>query len=166
MGSPPPERRPSTASESKKLVAEYQQTLKTAREQDLSARAASERRRRVRRPAIMGGIIRVLVFFTLSPPGWLNPPPIPQPAPEVRSAGDRFAIFLQAQRIDGFRTRTGHLPSTIEEAGEAIAGIRYEVLGDGVYALTSIRDTSLRYTSRDSMSVFLGQSTKLLGGQQ
>jgi hypothetical protein len=68
--------------------------------------------------------------------------------------------------VEGYRTSSGRLPSTLEEAGEAIPGLRYEVLGDGVYALTSLRDTSVRYTSRDSLPAFLGQSTRLLGGQQ
>lgn len=166
MGSPPPERRPSTASESKKLVAEYQQNLKTAKEQSETARTESVRRRRTLRTLIMGGIILVLVYLAFSPPAWLSPPPPPMPTVEERVASDRLAIFLQAQRVEGYRSSTGRLPSTLGEAGEAIPGIGYEVLGDGVYALTSLRDTSVRYTSRDSLHGFLGQSTKLLGGQQ
>jgi hypothetical protein len=166
MGSPPPERRPSTASESKKLVAEYQQNLKTAKEQSESARTESERRRRGLRTAILAGVIAVLLYLAFSPPRWLNPAPPPMPTAEERVASDRFAIFLQAQRVEGFKSSRGRLPSTLDEAGEAIPGIRYEVLGDGGYALTSLRDTSVRYTSRDSLPAFLGQSTRLLGGQQ
>jgi hypothetical protein len=165
MGSPPPERRPSTASESKKLVAEYQQNLKTAKEQSESARTESERRRGLR-TAILAGVIAVLLYLAFSPPRWLNPAPPPMPTAEERVASDRFAIFLQAQRVEGFKSSRGRLPSTLDEAGEAIPGIRYEVLGDGGYALTSLRDTSVRYTSRDSLPAFLGQSTRLLGGQQ
>lgn len=165
MGSQAPEPRPSTASESRKLVAEYEQTLKSAKEQHKMASAESERRRKLRRPAILLAILAVTVYLTLAPPAWIQPQPIPRPTSAEREAGDRFAIYLQAQRIEHYRITTGRLPATLEEAGEAMPGIRYELQGDGSYALSSEQNTGVRYSSRDSLATFLGGSMTLLGGE-
>lgn len=162
MGSPTPDPR----SESRKLVAEYEQTLKSAKKQHLEAHQELGRRRRYRRAAILGGTLAVTAYLAFNPPAWLKTKPIPPPTPAERSAGDRFAIYLQAQRIEYFRNTRGRPPSTMDEAGEAMAGIRYELLGDGSYALTSERDQTIRYWSRDSLGTFLGGSISLLGGEQ
>ena len=166
MGSSTPESRPSTASESRKLVAEYEQKLKSEKEQDKASSAESVRQRKLRRATILLGALAITLYLSLNPPTWIQPLPAPSPTPAEREAGDRFAIYLQAQRIEHFRNTTGRLPSTMEEAGEPIPGIRYEVLGDGAYALTSGRDQAIRYTSRDSLGTFLGGSMTLLGGQR
>lgn len=166
MGSSPTDPRPSTASESRKLVAEYEQTLKSVKEKHEVAHVESGRRRKFRRAAILGGALAVSAYLSLNPPTWLRPEPVPPPTPAERSAGDRFAIYLQAQRIESFRNKTGRLPSTLADAGEAMPGIRYELLSDGSYALTSERDQAIRYSSRDSLGTFLGGSLTLLGGEQ
>lgn len=162
MGSPPSDRR----SESRKLVAEYEQTLKSVKEQHEVAHEESGHRRKLRREAILGVALVVAVYVALYTPAWIKPEPVPPPTPAEREAGDRFAIYLQAQRIEHFRNTTGRLPSTMEEAGEPMPGIRYELLSDGGYALTSDRDQGIRYTSRDSLGAFLGGSLTLLGGDQ
>lgn len=166
MGSPTPEPRPSTASESRKLVAEYEQTLKSVKEKHQSADAESGRRRKLRRAAVLGITLAVTAYLALNPPDWLKPHPAPPPTPAERGASDRFAIYLQAQRIEYFRNTRGRLPTTIEEAGEPMPGLRYEVPGDGTFALISDRDTTIRYSSRDSLGTFLGGSLTLLGGDQ
>jgi hypothetical protein len=164
MGSSPPESRQSPASESRKLVAEYEQSIKSVNEQHQAAHAKTGRRRKVRRAAILAIALLVALYLSLVPPAWVKPQPVPSPTHTEREAGERFAIFLQAQRIEHFRSTTGRLPSTMEEAGEAMPGIRYEVLRDGIYTLTSDRDQAIRYTSRDSLETFLGASLTLLGG--
>jgi hypothetical protein len=165
MGSSTPEPRPSTASESRKLVAEYEQKLKSEKEFDQASSAESVRQRKFRRAMILFGALAITLYLTLNPPNWIQPPPAPAPTGAEREASDRFAIYLQAQRIEQYRNITGRLPSTMEEAGEPMPGIRYEVLGDGVYALTSSRDQAIRYSSRDSLGTFLGGSMTMLGGQ-
>jgi hypothetical protein len=166
MGSSTPDPRPSTASESRKLVAEYEQTLKSVKEKHQVADAETERRRKLRRVAILGIALAITAYLSLKPPAWVKPHSIPPPTPAERTAGDRFAIYLQAQRIEAFRNNRGRLPSTMDEAGEAMPGIRYELLGNGTYALTSERDQTIRYSSRDSLGTFLGGSMTLLGGEQ
>lgn len=166
MGSGPPEPRPSTATERKKLVAEYEQTLKSAKEQHKMATAETERRRKLRRPLILFFALAITLYLTLFPPAWLEPAPIPPPSPAELEANDRFAIYLQAQRIEHFRNTRGRLPSTLEEAGEPIAGLRFELLDDGRYAITSGRNEAVRYTSSDSLGRFLGGSMQLLGGNR
>src|SRR6185295_11687344 len=151
MGSPPPEPRQSPASESRKLVAEYEQTLKSVKEKHEVAHVESGRRRKLRRVAALGIALAIAAYLAVNPPAWLKPHPAPPPTPAVRAASDRFAIYLQAQRIESFRITRGRLPSTIAEAGEPMPGIRYELLNDGSYALTSDRDATIRYSSRDSL---------------
>jgi len=162
MGSPTPDPR----SESRKLVAEYEETLRSVKEKHQEADAETGRRRKFRRVAILSIALAITAYLSLKQPAWVKPNPVPPPTPAERSAGDRFAIYLQAQRIESFRNGRGRLPSTVDEAGEAIPGIRYEVLGDGSYALTSERDQTIRYSSRDSLGTFLGGSMTLLGGEQ
>ncbi|MEP7325834.1 MAG: hypothetical protein ABI836_07800 [Gemmatimonadota bacterium] len=162
MGSPPPDPR----SESRKLVAEYEQTLKSVKEQHQVAHDTLGRRRRFRRAAFLGLALGITAYLSLMPPAWLKPTPVPPPTPAVRSASDHFAIYLQAQRIETFRNSRGRLPSTIEEAGEPIPGIRYQPYSDGSYALASNRDSTIRYSSHDSLGTFLGESLTLLGGDQ
>ena len=166
MGSPPPEPRQSPASESRKLVAEYEQTLKSVKEKHEVADVESGRRRKLRRMTILSAGLAIAVYLALNPPTWLQPQPVPPPTPEVRAASDRFAIYLQAQRIESFRNSTGRLPSTLAEAGEPMPGIRYDLQSDGTFALTSERDQAIRYSSRDSLGTFLGGSMTLLGGNQ
>ena len=162
MGSPPPDPR----SESRKLIAEYEQTLKSAKEKHEVADEVSGRRRKFRRAAILGGALVVAGYLAVNPPGWTKPEPAPPPTPAELTASDRFAIFLQAQRIEHFRNTTGRLPSTLEEAGEPMLGVRFKILGAGEYALTSDRDPTIRYMSSDSLGTFLEGSLTLLGGDQ
>ena len=166
MGPPTPNPRPSTASESRKLVAEYEQTVKSAKAQHQVAHEESGRRRKVRRAASLGIVLAITGYLAFKPPAWIQPEPVPAPTIEERGAGDRFAIYLQAQRIEHYRITTGRLPSTMDEAGEPMPGLRYELLADGGYALTSERDQTIRYSSRDSLGSFLGGSMTLLGGDQ
>jgi hypothetical protein len=166
MGSPPPEPRQSPASESRKLVAEYEQSLKSVKEKHEVAHVETGRRRKLRRAVTLAAALAITAYLSLNPPSWLKPQPVPPPTPAERSAGDRFAIYLQAQRIESFRNTTGRLPSTLSEAGEPMPGIRYDLLSDKTYALTSERDQAIHYSSRDSLGTFLGGSMTLLGGNQ
>ena len=158
-----PNPHPSTATERQKLIAEYEETKRSESERHTSDQAAAVRRRRVQRATILGLLLVVTGFLAFNPPAWLLPPAVPALSPAEAAAGNRFAIYLQAQQIEHFRSVRGRLPGSLEEAGEPLPGVQYSVLGGGNYALQSSRDSSIRYVSTDSLGTFLGSSMSLLG---
>jgi hypothetical protein len=158
---PPP--RPSTAGERQKLIAEYEESKRSENARQADVAVSAERRKRGRRMVLLGGIVVVAGYLMARPPAWLLPAPIPVPSPAEQEASGRFAIYLQAQQIEHFRQTTGRLPGSLDEAGEPLPGIDYVVTGPASYALQSAHDSTLRYTSTDSLAAFLGGSMTLLG---
>ena len=163
-GSQPP--RPSSASERKKLIEEYEQTKRSEAERHTSERAQALRRKTTTRMTVLGFILAVAMVLAFAPPDWLLPAPAPRPTAAEREASIRFSIFLQAQQIEHFRGSRGRLPSTLEEAGQPLPGVAYQVSGAGSYQLRSTQDQSISYNSTDSLHAFLGESMTLLGPSQ
>lgn len=157
--------RPSTAAESQRLVEEFENDLRVTAERDSSSQRAAALRKRFLRPTILVLLLAVTAYLAVSPPAWVLPRPLPPPNPQEREAGDRFAIYLQAQRIDHFRSTTGRLPATLAEAGEPMDGIDYLPGSGATYVLQSARDGALRYSSTGSFREFLGGSMKFLGSE-
>lgn len=92
---------------------------------------------------------------------WLIPPPflrVEEPPPRSgaqEEAALRFAVYVQAQRIEEFRNRSGRLPESLEEVGPPMPGMHYVRLSDGLYQLTGTSDRSrLTYRSDLSLSDF------------
>lgn len=95
---------------------------------------------------------------------WFGPEPIPPPTAMELEQSLRAAMFLQAQRIKAFTTRTGRLPNTLDEAGEPLPGVRYAKLGDGGYQLRGENHgITLTYRSDQPVSRLLGNAASLLG---
>lgn len=161
-----PSPRPSTATERQKLIAEYEQSKRSETARHTEAEVSAARNRRLRRYFILGGVAVAGLYLGLVPPAWVQPDPLPIPSLAEQAASAKFAIFLEAQQIESFRTRTGRLPTTIAESGEALPGIDYIQISPTTYALQSARDSSIRYASTDSLPAFLGNSMTLLGRDQ
>ncbi len=97
------------------------------------------------------------------PPGWAqrNPVPIPSVAEEETSL--RLVMFLQAQRIEAFRSENGHLPQSLEEAGPPLPGVEYTPLAGQTYYLRGEGGQAyLGYFSSQPIDTFLGDSEDLL----
>ena len=163
-GAQPP--RPSSASERKKLIEEYEQTKRLESERYTTEQARALRRKRLARPVGLAVLLVVALYLALNPPAWILPSPVPVPTAAEREAGIRFAVYLQAQQIEHFRTTRGRLPATLAEAGPPFPGIRYIVVSATHYQLRSDIDSAVRFSSTDSVHAFLGESMAQLGPAQ
>jgi len=162
-GAPPP--RPSSAAERKKLIEEYEQSKRSEAQRQSAEQEQAVRRKRTTRLTIMSSALVITLVLAFRPPAWVLPPPQPTPTAIEREAGIRFAIYLQAQQIENFRTMRGRLPSQSSEAGQPIPGVQYHLSGTS-YQLRSTADSSIRYDSSDSLNAFLGESMTRLGPSQ
>jgi hypothetical protein len=106
------------------------------------------------------------VYVWFGSPAWLEPDPIPLPPVEVERATLRLQMFVQAQAIEHYRTNNGRTPAFLEEAGPPRPGVEYRRLDAQTYLLQGQGDrVRLTYSSRDSLSVFLGEAGEdLLAG--
>lgn len=155
---------PSSAAERKRLIEEYEKTKRLEAERYDAETAQALRRKRRTRPLVLGLLLALLLYLSFRPPAWLSPE-VPVPSAAEQEASIRFAIYLQAQQLEHFRTTRGRLPSSLEEAGPPLPGIRYTLTGT-TYRLQSTRDTTIRYESPDPLNDFLGESMTLLGPSQ
>lgn len=162
MAGPPPPR-PSSASERKKLIEEYEQSKRAEIELRSLEQGQAARRKRVTRLSILGVTLAVALILAFRPPAWILPAPVPTPTPAEREASIRFAMYLQAQQVEHFRATRGRIPSRLEEAGQPVPGIRFTTLSGTTYELRSTTDSTIRYTSTDSLHAFLGESMAELG---
>ncbi len=72
-------------------------------------------------------------------------------------------MFLQAQRIEAFRSANGHLPRSLEEAGPPLPGVEYTPLAGQTYYLRGEGGQAyLGYFSSQPIDIFLGDSEDLL----
>ena len=160
-GAPPP--RPSSVSERKKLIEEYEQTKRSEAERQSTERVQEIRRKKTFRLTALGVVLAIALVLAFAPPAWVLPPSPPTPSTAEQEASVRFAIFLQAQQIEQFRGTRGRLPATLEEAGQPVPGVVYLVNSGSTYQLRSISDQAIAYNSTDSLYAFLGQSMTQLG---
>ena len=163
-GAPPP--RPSSASERKKLIEEYEQSKRSEAERHSVEQAQSLRRQRTTRLTVLGVTLAIALILAFRPPAWILPPPQPTPTQTERDASIRFAMYLQAQQIEHFRATRGRLPSQSSEAGQPLPGVEYVRVSGASYQLRSSIDPAIRYNSSDSLHAFLGESMTHLGPSQ
>lgn len=111
-------------------------------------------------PVVLLGLVAWVWLF---PPSFLSPePPPPQPI-EQEEAALRFAIYVQAQRIQAFRDQHGRYPETLDEAGPPLEGMRYIRLRPDLYQLTGTTDrVTLTYRSDLPLSDFVGSGADVL----
>ena len=135
-----------------------------------AVRTEARRRRRTEPTTTWRRVIALVVltvtalYLWIASPAWLAPPP-PPPVPVERiEAGLRLAVYLQAQRVRDFRAERGRLPAVLEEAGEPLAGLRYERIDARTYRIRAFAPGgSMLYVSTDSLPAFVGDADRRLG---
>lgn len=149
----------------------YETLLEVLEQQSAQARAdrereARERERRRRRRVPSWLLVALLVgtaWVWLFPPSFLRvEAPTPQPVAEEEAAL-RFAIYVQAQRIELYRREAGRLPETLEEAGPPLEGMSYLRLSRDLYQLTgSTARVTLTYRSDLPLDAFVGSGADVV----
>lgn len=132
-------------------------------------RGSREMKKQQRGLGVRHGVFLIALVATayvwLAAPAWATIDRPEPPTPAHREASLRLAIYLQAQRIEMYRTENGHLPETLDETGPPLPGIRYTRTPRGTYHLDGRNDTlALFYSSSSltSLSEFLAEGEELL----
>ena len=92
--------------------------------------------------------------------------PLPAEPASIQEASLRLAMAMQFQRIERFRSQSGRLPTTIEEVGPAMPGVRYQARHPDGFTLTGTNGSvTLTLQSTESLSAFVGNSYELIQGR-
>lgn len=163
----------STDSERTQAIAEV---LRHEEEKAEARRRARERMARLEAPRGIAprhfAFVLVLVvtgYVWLGTPSWAQMAMPTRPTVELRDASLRLALYIQAQRIEEFRSARGRLPASLREAGPPLPGIRYTATPRDTYHLIGTNeDLTLFYSSSLTLSreAFLGEAetTVFTGG--
>ncbi len=91
-------------------------------------------------------------------------PDIPFPIPPAdEQSGLRFATYVQAQQIEAFRQTRGRLPDVLQETGEPLPGMTYELLDARTYRLGGATERStVSWVSSDSLTALLRDADRRL----
>ena len=76
-------------------------------------------------------------------------------------------MYMQAMRVNAYRGRTGRFPATLEDAGSAVPGVEYSIIGANRYELIATIGTEVvRYDSSESANAWVGPDARsqLVGG--
>jgi hypothetical protein len=76
-------------------------------------------------------------FVALVPPPLVVPTPLPTLSVADRDRGSRLSLLLQAQQIEAFRAVELRLPTSLDEAGASVPGIRYVRSSNRLYQLVA-----------------------------
>lgn len=104
------------------------------------------------------------LYVWIGAPSWARVDSPPPPTAAHREASLRLAIYLQAQRVEMYRERTGELPERLAQTGPPLPGIRYTRTPRGTYHLEGQNDTLALFYSSSSLtplSEFLGDGEQL-----
>lgn len=120
------------------------------------------RRSRVRRVALaVAWVAMAWIWFGGHPALRIQAPPPATVAEEASAL--RLQMYLQAQRVEAFRLRTGRLPHVLEEAGPTPPGLTYQRMGSVRYRLEGMADrVGVRYDSGRPAVDLLGAGADLL----
>ncbi|MGH7586956.1 MAG: hypothetical protein ACREMH_11970 [Gemmatimonadales bacterium] len=128
-------------------------------------------RQRSRRPVSKLLVAGLLTFTSLTAwlliarPDWIFAPTASAQSPQQLEAGLRIGLYLEARRIHEYQARRGRPPRALTEAGGSPAGSHYTLRDDGRWTLEAAQaGQSLRITSDDSLSTFLGTSFTTIRG--
>lgn len=137
---------------------------------DQAERAESAREvveRRTRRSRLRRGALAVVwvamawVWLGGHPSLRVQPPPRATVVEEASAL--RLQMYLQAQRVEAFRQRTGRLPFVLAETGPPPPGLTYERLGGQGYRLEGMAGrVGVRYDSQRPARELLGTGAGLL----
>lgn len=155
---------PTASPEKQALLQAFNSVLKSkadAAEAERAARAARRRGRRTSRALLAGSLallLAVAVYVYSARPDWIFPAPPPPESLAVREASLRITIANTAQHLEHFRTKTGRLPATLDEAEAHASGLRYEPSADGYRLAGASGEVRLSYASSQSLAGFVGNS--------
>jgi hypothetical protein len=82
-------------------------------------------------------VFMLAAYIAVSPPSWLAGDPAPQLIDAELERGAAAALFIQAEQIRVFRTRTGRLPQTLDELPVRLPDIRYVRSNNRVFQLVA-----------------------------
>lgn len=169
MTTPAQQNQPSP--EKQALIDAYEKVLLAdaeKREKDQAARPAGPLKRRMHPVAGLSLLVLVLVagYVGLARPSWIFERGAPAEPASIQEASLRLAMAMQFQRIERFRAQSGRLPTTMEEAGAVMPGVRYQARHPDGFTLTGTNGTvTLTLQSTESVSAFVGNSYELIQGR-
>lgn len=107
----------------------------------------------------LGILTAISAYLWIGPPEWIQPEPPPPPTVQLEEAGLRLNLYLQAMRIERFRTAEGRLPESLAEAGDPIENIDYQRLTQQTYLLSGSSDNMvLGFTSTEPVETLLSDA--------
>ena len=110
-------------------------------------------------------LLALCVYSWVARPEFLWGPKAGPLPPAQHDANMRFAMFLLAQRIEGYRAAQGNYPATLAELGESIPGVAYSLGSDGVYQLRAVENgQTIEYRSNQSLNAFVGNALNVIQG--
>ena len=116
-------------------------------------------------PVLIVSLAAITAWLLIARPDWIFAPTASAQSPQQLEAGLRIGLYLEARRIHEYQARTGRPPRTLAEAGGSPAGSRYTLQEDGRWTLEASQGgESIRITSQDSLSTFLGTSFSTIRG--
>ena len=96
----------------------------------------------------LGLTLSVLATFLLvAQPSWVVVNPIAAQSPEDVLNSTHRAIYMSANRIEGYRITNGRLPRTLAEVGVSTGGLEYEVVGESYILGTTVGDAYVGFNS-------------------
>lgn len=169
MTTPPQHNQPSP--EKQALIDAYEKVLVAdaeKREKDAAARPVGPPKRRMHPIVVLSLVVLVAVcaYVGIARPAWIFERGAPAEPVSMQEASLRLAMAMRFQRIERFRTQSGRLPTTIEEAGPAMPGVRYQARHPDGFTLTGTNGSvSLTLQSTESLAAFVGNSYELIQGR-
>lgn len=116
------------------------------------------------RPWVAAVMVVVCVAVWLVDLPGIDVAEVPGPPPDVREAGLRIAIAIQARRIEDFRDVEHRVPGRPDEAGTPIEGIEYRRVDSATYELRVPHDgDTLVYHSSQRIEDFVGDAGSRFG---
>ena len=124
--------------------------LKHAQERDRAVASRPAPKKQPRWMLPLGINLAVFaVYLLIAPPAWVTVSPIEAPGVVKRTQDMRAAMYMQAQRIEGYRqANDGVLPPSIEALGSTpYQGVDYVLRGDHFQLVAVIGDETVVYDS-------------------
>ncbi len=107
----------------------------------------------------------VSAYLWFGSPNWLDTSGDNPVDPELLAAGARMEIYLQALRVESFRSREGRFPQSLAEAGGDDSDVEYERLDGQRYRLSMTGPVGVvSYMSTGSLDDFLGDAVTVIRG--
>jgi len=140
--------------------------MQHAAERQTAAQAKAPPRRQPAKWLLPLGInLGVLALYLLiAPPPFVTLNPIEPPDLARQEESLRLAIYLQSQRIEAYRQRTGSLPVNLSDLQSSVPpGVEYRLQDGGRYLLMAmLGDSTIVYDSTQSAADFVGTAAAAL----